>query len=169
MSFKSLDGAIHRLSGQSNTQDMWTADALAYLNGLYDDLGSGDVTRRPTRRQLAGATFMHQALEESPECFVAIRDSVVLGALGFAIKHNHIGGTTLGTRQAIKGVAFALQFSLAREAYMRNRPVSGVYTGPDAREFHRRIGRHLDARHRGSIEWSVEDCQHILYGVAGRI
>jgi hypothetical protein len=94
-SFRTLGGVVHRLSGPSALRDLWTADARAYLDGLYDDIASGDPARRPTRRQLAGATFMHWAVEESPECYVAIRDDTVVAAMGFVVKIDSIGGTRL--------------------------------------------------------------------------
>jgi hypothetical protein len=169
VSFRSLGGTVHRLSGPSLLRNLWTADALAHLNGLYDDIASGDPRRQVTDRQLAGASFMHWALEESPECFVAVRDASVVAAMGFAIKHDSIAGTKLGSRQGTRGAAFAVAFALVREAHRLDRPVIGVYTGHEAREFHARLGRTLDARHGGSSEWSVLDCRDILDGVTGRM
>ncbi len=140
-----------------------------YLEELFDDRESGDLERQPSRRQIAGAVFMHGALEDSPECFVALRDDAVVGALGFVLKENHVGGTMLGTRQSTKGAAFALLFALAREAYHRDLPVLAIYVGPDAKSFHVRIGRRLDEKHKASSEWFVDDCRYIVDGTAGRV
>ena len=169
VSFRALGGAIHRVAGQSGQREGWTAEAFAYLDGLVQDDNSGDPELKPSRRQMAGAVFMHGALDESPECFVALCNGVVVGALGFVVKGDHLGGTKLGTRQAIRGTAFELSLALAREASDRGLPVLGVYTGPDARSFHTRIGRRLDGRGRGSSEWLVEDCSYIIDCLEGRI
>jgi hypothetical protein len=139
----------------------WTAEALQHLNDV--------VYEHETSEVIQGATLMHEALEELPWCFVAILNGELVGAVGFVVRPDRVGGTAIGTKQGTSGASWALQYEVARVAYDHGLHVIGYYTGPHARTYHLRIGRRLDESGTHSSEWTVEDCRDLVRGLKNRI
>jgi len=152
-SFRLGGGVIRTPPHPYALRKLWMAETTRY----YDEFKK--LPPQPRQRQ-AGMSFLWHAVR-CPRCMVAFYGGEIVAALDFKLRRPYVMVGAIGSRQAIRGAAFALEFEIAREGMRLSRRVTSGYAG-DSRGFHVRIGRRLDKPSRGTSEWTVPDCRFIV-------
>ncbi len=131
----------------------WIAEATGY----YDEFKK--LQSQPRQRH-AGMSFLWHAVR-CARCLVAFYEGELVAAVDYKLRGEFVAVGAIGSRQAIHGAAWALEFELARQGVRYSRRVRGTYTW-DARELHARWGRRLDKPTNRTSEWTLEDCRFIV-------
>ena len=97
----------------------------------------------------------------SPCCLVAHAGGELVAALEYRVRPYVVSVEGVGSRQVVRGAAWALEFELARQAVRRQLPARATFL-PDARGFHRRIGRRLGQPTYFTSAWTLADCRFIV-------